>query len=66
MANNLLEQARQAVNRVVEMGQNMNQADHQKEIEVAKNVIHSAYAQSSAEEQAELQELEQQIENHLQ
>ncbi len=63
MANNILEQAKQAVSQLANMG---NQQDKQKQAQVAQNIIHSAYTNSSPEEKQQLQELENQIENHLQ
>ncbi len=63
MANNLLEQAKQAVSQIANMGNNQ---DKQKQAEVAHNVIQSAYTNSSPEEKQQLQELENQIDNHLQ
>ncbi|WP_204499317.1 DUF3813 domain-containing protein [Aquibacillus albus] len=56
MANNLFQQARQAVNRITN-GQNVNPQDKQ----AARNAIQSAYTDATPEEQQELQQLEQQL-----
>lgn len=62
MAKNFLEQAKQAVSQLTNMG---NQQDKEKQAQVAQNIIQSSYANSSPEEKQQLQELENQIENHL-
>ncbi|MBO8156255.1 MAG: DUF3813 family protein [Bacillaceae bacterium] len=64
MANRMIEQAREAVNRLTNMGQATDQ-ERERQIAVARNVIQSAYQESTPEEQEQLQQLEQQIENHL-
>ncbi|TCT22437.1 uncharacterized protein DUF3813 [Melghiribacillus thermohalophilus] len=64
MANRMIEQAREAVNRLTNMGQASNE-ERERQIAVARNVIQSAYQQSTPEEQEQLEQLERQIENHL-
>ncbi|MCT2535626.1 DUF3813 domain-containing protein [Aquibacillus koreensis] len=56
MANNLFQQAKDAVNRLAN-GQSFDENDKQ----AAKNAIQSAYTNATPEEQQELQQLEQQL-----
>ncbi|TGB05241.1 DUF3813 domain-containing protein [Halobacillus salinus] len=65
MANNLFENARDAVGRFTQNrggGRKANQEDMQ----AAKQAIQSAYSQCSQEEKQQLQQLEQQLEQHNQ
>ncbi|MGN8644617.1 DUF3813 family protein [Gracilibacillus sp. HCP3S3_G5_1] len=58
MQNRLFQQARDAVNRLMNRGNgNFSEQDKQ----AAQNAIQSAYTNATAEEQQELQELENQL-----
>lgn len=61
MANKLFQEAREAVQNLTNAATGANQ---EKQLEVAKNCIQSAYANSSPEQQQQLQQLQQQIEAH--
>ncbi|GGD17936.1 MULTISPECIES: DUF3813 domain-containing protein [Pontibacillus] len=60
MQNNLFQQAKSAVNNIT----NRNGEAKEKNIQTAKNCINSARANASQEEQAQLQQLESEIERH--
>ncbi|WP_181349159.1 DUF3813 family protein [Thalassobacillus sp. CUG 92003] len=62
MEHNLIENAKQAVNRFTQT----RGADREREKQTAQHVIQSAYDNCSAEEKQQLQQLEQQLERHEQ
>jgi cation transport regulator ChaC len=60
MANNLFQQAKNAVNRITNGQGAPNETDKQ----AARNAIQSAYTGASPQEQQQLQQLEQQLEQN--
>ena len=58
MGNQLFQEAR----RFVEMAKSANPADNNSAVAKAKNALSSAYANSTAAEQAQLQQMQQELE----
>ena len=62
MGNRLFQEAREFVENVLNSGRD---EDHDKTVDVAKNALSSAFANSTDAEKLQLRELQEKLENHL-
>ncbi len=62
MGNRLFQEAREFVENVLSSGR---EEDHGKTVDIAKNALSSAFANSTDAEKLQLRELQEKLENHL-
>lgn len=62
MANRLFQEAREFVEHVMYSERN---EDYEKSVDIAKNALSSAFANSTEAEKVQLRELQEKLENHL-
>ena len=62
MGNRLFQEAREFVENVLHSGRD---EDYEKTVNVAKNALSSAFANSTDAEKVQLRELQEKLENHL-
>ena len=62
MGNRLFQEAREFVENVLNSGRD---EDYDKTVDVAKNALSSAFANSTDAEKVQLRELQEKLENHL-
>ena len=62
MGNRLFQEAREFVENVLSSGR---EEDYSKTVDIAKNALSSAFANSTDAEKLQLRELQEKLENHL-
>ncbi|USK60715.1 DUF3813 domain-containing protein [Peribacillus asahii] len=65
MANRLFQEAREFVENVLQSERHESNESNENAVDVAKNALSSAFANSTEAEKEQLRELQQRLENHL-